>query len=80
MDRIVSVLDAVLKKTPGGLVGQRLTYVDLVWFWWNEAALTLIAPGLQLDAKYPAFYGWHQRLRQLPSVQRSIEQRRNAPQ
>lgn len=72
IERIVKVVDDFLKDQKcQWLLGEKLTYIDLLWFWWDEMAITTIAPEIQYENKFPHFFEWHERLRKIPSVRAS---------
>ena len=58
--RVVSVLDGVLAKSPSGwLVGDKVTIADLAFITWNRSAVHTILKdfeGGEVDKKFPAFY------------------------
>ncbi|KAI0780007.1 glutathione S-transferase C-terminal-like protein [Fomes fomentarius] len=78
--RVFSVLDGVLAKSPSGyLVGGKLTVADLSFITWNRVALGYvlntgegIAP-VDVQKEYGAFYAWHQKLIELPTVKKLLE-------
>lgn len=72
LERIVAVLDRCLKQNNSqGLIGNRITFVDLVWFWWDEFAITTIAPHIDYKKSYPYFLAWHEKLKLIPSIEAS---------
>ena len=58
--RVVSVLDGVLAKSPSGwLVGGKVTIADLAFITWNRSAVHTILKdfeGGEVEKKFPAFY------------------------
>ncbi|KAI0699620.1 glutathione S-transferase C-terminal-like protein [Cerioporus squamosus] len=80
--RVVSVLDGVLAKSPSGwLVGGKLTIADLAFLTWNRAAVNVILKdfeGGDVQTKYPAFWAWHHKIdsrnsaKKLSEVQASL--------
>ncbi|KAI0793543.1 glutathione S-transferase C-terminal-like protein [Fomes fomentarius] len=78
--RVFSVLDGVLAKSPSGyLVGGKLTIAGLSFIPWNRIAFFYIlnvGEGIgpvDVEKEYPAFYAWHQKLLELPTVKKLLE-------
>ncbi|RPD53907.1 glutathione S-transferase C-terminal-like protein [Lentinus tigrinus ALCF2SS1-7] len=72
--RVFSVLDGVLAKSPSGwLVGDKLTIADLSFITWNRAAISTILKefeGGEVEKKFPAFYAWHEKLNNRTAVKK----------
>ncbi|KAI0731036.1 glutathione S-transferase C-terminal-like protein [Earliella scabrosa] len=79
--RVISVLDGVLAKSPSGwLVGGKPTVADLSFIPWNRGALIYIlkdVEGVDIQKQYPAFYAWHEKLCEREPVKRLLELQAN---
>ena len=82
--RVTGVIDAHLTKTGTEyLVGDKLTFADLMFAPWNQLALgDLMGPdgGIgrefrekEWPEKYPKAYAWHQKLLQKDSVKKAFK-------
>jgi len=76
MHRVLSVLETSLKANgTGWLVGDKMTYADLSYVWWNE--MTQIATGEPTAPieSYPTVLAWHNKMKELPSFAKCGELR-----
>ena len=82
--RVIGVIDSHLKKkgTPY-LVGDKVTYADLMfvpWHWLLLAKPFLMGEDFQKEweEKYPEAWAWNQRLQERPAVKKAREARQEA--
>lgn len=81
MHRVLAVLETALKTSSSGwLVGDKVTYADMAFIWWNEMTqLASKAEKNPLD-DYPAVQAWHKRMTSRPSFARTSQLRAEAMQ
>ncbi|EME77220.1 uncharacterized protein MYCFIDRAFT_191416 [Pseudocercospora fijiensis CIRAD86] len=74
--RVLGVIDAHLTKTRQEyLVGEKLSYVDLMFVPWHEIApKLLVGEGFleEWEKTWPKTWAWHQKLMQREGVQRTL--------
>ena len=74
--RVVGVLDGVLGKSANGwLVGDKCTYVDLLFFMWDEQVDLVMSPfpgGWDADT-FPHYKKWHQSMTERPAVKKVVD-------
>ncbi|KAI1334038.1 glutathione S-transferase [Xylariaceae sp. FL0016] len=77
MERVRSVLDTHLSKSPSGwLVGDKITVADLSWVMWEQiATLILGMDGISLEGKYPSYDAWFKKLMERKTVRRVLVKR-----
>lgn len=76
LHRVLGVLETALQANGGGvLVGDKLTYADLAFVWWNE--MTQIAAGTAVDPLegFPGVLAWHKRMKDRDSFKKTAEVR-----
>lgn len=71
VERVTSVIDTHLKKTGSPyLVGDKVTYADLMWLPWILVAGHVFA---HVDlSQFTAYNAWYSRLQQRPAVARVV--------
>ena len=80
--RVIGVVDAHLdKQGTDYLVGDRITYADLMFLPWNNG----VAQGMngpefakEWEEKYPKCWAWHQRLMERPAIKATFEEKAKA--
>lgn len=73
---MLSVIDAHLKKSGKEyLVGDKVSYADLMFVPWNAMAGFLMGEGFDEEWKstYPTCYEWHQKLISRPAVKKVLD-------
>ena len=73
---MISVLDMHLSKTGQPyLVGEKLTFADLMFIPWNLGAAWLVGADFSKEWQktYPKAWDWHQRLTSRASVKKAQE-------
>lgn len=74
--RVLGVIDAHLKKSGKEyLVGDKVSYADLMFVPWNAMAGFLMGEGFDAEWKssMPAAYAWHQKLIARPAVKKVLD-------
>ena len=73
--RVVGVLDRHLEKHGTGyLVGDKLTFADLVFVPWNEQ-IKVAVPDWDIAPDAPTFAAWHKSMMERESVKKALEKR-----
>ncbi|CAK1361383.1 Glutathione S-transferase 2 [Cercospora beticola] len=81
--RVLGVIDAHLTKTGKPyLVGDKVSYADLMFVTWNTVVPRLLGEGFDAEwkEKYPKCYEWHQSLISRPAVKKVLEDKAAATQ
>ncbi|KAF2757431.1 glutathione S-transferase [Pseudovirgaria hyperparasitica] len=77
--RNIGVIEKQLKKSGGSyLLGNDISYADLMfvpWYWYN--AIT-VPEGTDLDKEFPSWSAWYQKLSERPSVKKAAADRTKA--
>lgn len=79
--RVLGVIDAHLRKTGQPyLVGDKLSYADLMFVPWNWLLPFLMEEGFEKECEQsmPHYWAWYQKLQERPSVSKCRKDRENA--
>lgn len=79
INRVVGVLDGALAERPSAwLVGDRITYADLIFVMWNEQIPTIFSsfPDKFDINKYPHYKKWAEGMKERESVKKILEEQK----
>lgn len=77
MERVVSVIDLHLSKTKSEyLVGNKVTYADLMFIPWAQLVGWVDKEGKILsEGKYPHYQAWYKKITERPGVAKVLEEK-----
>ena len=79
--RVNGVLESVLRKNGGFLVGDKLTVADLSFVIWTDVIAywtPAMGPDFQFGKEFPAVNEWYERMMKLPGVDSVRQEREDA--
>ena len=79
IERVTGVLDSWLQKHEW-LVGDKCTYVDLMYVPWSKTGHQIVGDAIDFKGKYKAYSAWMEKLEARDSVRKVFEEKAQVAQ